>query len=321
MTARVWEPLPQLETGTPAWHAARQDSVGASEVAAVLGLSPWQTPLQVYEAKHGKPNEIDADVAYFGHALEPVIAGWVIRTHRAETGMLTGGFAARSLEWPFLTASLDRIASHPDGLPIGVELKTSSAFAKDAWADGVPVQYQAQVQAQMAVFGTPYGFLAVLHGGNQPAFHRIERDDEFIDQVLIPGVAEFWFEHVITHIPPEPTTTAEAIRVWPGNPDETVEATDELLRLWADLGAATAVEKDAHTEAESIRLEIEKRMGNASTLTHAGTPLVTWKPRAGSRRLDTAALRRDHSDLADAYTVQGDATRVFLRKAAKEVAA
>jgi putative phage-type endonuclease len=209
--------LPELEVDTPEWHEARRSSLGASEVAAVLGLSPWQTPLSVYMAKMGVRNEIPENLAYFGRALEPVIAKWIEDTSD-EVSRLHDGFSARAEAWPWLTVSPDRITYDDESLsvhPIPVELKTSSAFGRDKWSEGVPLFYQAQVQAQIAVLDAPYGWLAVLHGGNEPELYRIERDDDFIQNHLIPKTKAFWEDHVLSQVPPEPTSCGPGLRASP----------------------------------------------------------------------------------------------------------
>lgn len=322
MTA--YEVLPEFVQDSPEWHAARQDGIGASDVAAILGLSPWQTPLGVYRAKMGVPNEIPENLAYWGHALEEPLAQWV-RGHHPEVGLISDGFSARSVQWPWLTASPDRIAYESrDGVRspyCPVELKTSSAFGRDKWADGVPLYYEAQVQAQLAVLDAPYGWLAVLHGGNDPELYRVERDDQFITEHLVPKTREFWEQHVLAQVPPEPTTTAEAVDLWPGDPGLTIEGDERLYELWDAYGLMQAEQVELAQKLDAIKLELQKAMQDATALVYQGRELFTWKPRAGAKRLDTTALKKAHPDLVAEFTRQGEPTRTFLRKTVKEVMA
>lgn len=314
--------LPDFPVDSTEWHEARQASLGASEVAAVLGLSPWQTPLSVYLAKRGVRNEIPENLAYFGRALEPVIAGWIEDT-RPDLGSLEDGFSVRSNDWPWLTVSPDRVihrAEYPPGGPyIPVELKTSSAFGRDKWSGGVPLFYQAQVQAQIAVLDAPYGWLAVLHGGNEPELYRIERDEDFIDGHLIPKTKAFWEDHVLAQVPPEPTTSEEAVELWPGTEGVTVEGGTELLELWESYGLMQAESVDLSERLDAVKLELQKAMQDAVALTHDGQELFTWKPRKGSARFDAAALKTAHPDIHAQYMRQGEPTRVFRRVPRKEV--
>jgi len=307
--------LPDFVQDSPEWHAARMAGIGASDVAAILGLSPWQTPLGVYRAKMGIPNEIPENLAYFGHALEAPIAQWVADKH-PEVGEVDEGFAARSIEWPWLTASADRCAYLDGPNPIPVELKTSSAYSKDSWADGVPLYYETQVQAQIAVLGAPHGWLAVLHGGNSPELYRVERDDDFIHNHLIPKTEAFWNDHVLARVPPEPTTSAEAVELWPGDPDLSVDGGEALYELWGAYGLMQAEAVDVAERLDGVKLELQKAMQDATQLVYGEQVLFTWKPRAGAKRLDGAALKAAHPELVAEFTKAGEPTRTFLRKKA-----
>lgn len=317
-----YEVLPEHVQDSAAWHEARRDSIGASEVAAVMGLSPWQSPLDVWRSKMGVPHDIDEDLAYFGHALEPVVAGWITHKHRERVGFIGSGFTARSLQYPWLTASPDRIASSADG-PIPVELKTAGAFTKKHWEeDGIPVQYQVQVQVQCLVLDAPYGWLAVLHGGNTPMLQRVERDDDFL-ALAVEATGRFWREHVLAQVPPEPISTEEAVSLWPGDADEThVTDNPDVLAAWEEMGRQQALLVEAERAVEGIRLQLEIAMKDASSLVYRDAAsgqeqvLFTWKPVRGRSSIDPAALRRDHPDIAAQYTRTGAGSRRFHRKPA-----
>jgi putative phage-type endonuclease len=312
----AYEILDDQGMDSDAWHDARRGSLGASEVAAVLGLSKWQTPLAVYNAKNGRPTEIAENLAYWGHHLEDAIARWVVDYH-PEVGKVRPGFSARSVAWPWLTATPDRIAV-ADGAVIPLELKTSSAYSKGDWADGVPAWYNAQVQAQIAVLGAPYGLLAVLHGGNEAELHRIERDDPYIGW-MIGGTRRFWQEHVEAGIPPLPSNTDETVDLWPGDPDaDAIEGGDELFRAWIEYGEQQFVADAAARRLEELKLDIQTRMADAPAVTYSGNRLFTWAPRKGAARIDTKALVADLPDLAAEYTRVSAPTRTFKRIPAKE---
>lgn len=308
-----YELLPSFPQDSPEWHEARRHGIGASDVAAVLGLSEWQTPLDVYRQKMGVPHRIPKNLAYFGHKLESVIADWVSDEY-PEIGTVEPGFAARSLAWPWLTATPDRMVN---GRPL--EIKTASAFTKATWRDGVPLYYQAQVQCQLAVLGADAGWLAVLHGGNEPDLFPVERDDEFIRQVLVPRTREFWEQHVLAQVPPDPLNSVEAAELWPGDENISVEGTEDLFDLWSEYGRMQAEVVETNQALDRIKLELQKAMRDATQLTYQGKVLFTWKPRRGSQRFDLEQFRRDAPKLAAQYMKQGAPTRVFVRKTVKEV--
>lgn len=312
----TYELLPEYPQDSAEWHEARRSSLGASEVAAVLGLSPWQTPLSVYQVKMGVPNQINPDAAYWGHAHEPTIAQW-IRDKHPEVGKVSPGLSARSLEFPWLSATPDRTADDV-GLVIPIELKTDDGFTRTSWVDNVPDYYTVQSITQQGVLGAPYGWLSVLHGTKTAELIRIPFDEVVWEQIVrITG--EYWTDHVEAEIAPDPVTTAEAVELWPGNPEVTVEGDERLHELWGNYGLMQAEQVELAQQLDAVKLELQKAMKDAVALTYQGRELFTWRPRAGSRRLDGDALKADHPDIHEQYYKQGAPTRTFLRKTVKEV--
>lgn len=59
-----------------AWLAARRSGIGGSDIAAICGLSPYQTPYDVWLDKLGQGEEVDPNSPgiYWGTVLEDVVA-------------------------------------------------------------------------------------------------------------------------------------------------------------------------------------------------------------------------------------------------------
>ncbi|MBO0875327.1 MAG: YqaJ viral recombinase family protein [Pseudonocardia sp.] len=67
--------MPKLAYIATEWFAARRQGVTASEIAAILGLSPWDSAFAIYHRKMGVlDNQPDSDVLSLGRRLEPWIA-------------------------------------------------------------------------------------------------------------------------------------------------------------------------------------------------------------------------------------------------------
>ena len=72
MTAPVF--VGNFEPGSPQWQAARARGIGGSEIAAVLGLSPWESRFSLWHRKMGLAAPVaQNDVMYWGNRLEGVI--------------------------------------------------------------------------------------------------------------------------------------------------------------------------------------------------------------------------------------------------------
>jgi putative phage-type endonuclease len=303
---------------TPAWEAERRLTLGASEIPAVLGLSPYATPLDVYRAKFGADRAIDPELAFIGHAEEVVIGKW-LRAFHPELGVIRRGFMARSTTHPFLHASFDRFVVRARRWR-PVQMKTAHQYASDAWDDEqVPLAVQAQIQAELLVHGTARGYAVAFIGGRRFQLVPVDRDEEFLRDVLIPQAERFWTEHVLAEVPPDPTTPAEAASLWSGADPEPLFADELVLDLVAALRDAQTRVRSTDALVDSLKLAIQTRMREHIELVDPmGDRLATWKPTAGARRLDTKALRADHPDLAAEYTRQAAPGRQFRVIPAKE---
>src|SRR5512141_1477370 len=93
------------------WHALRRNGIGASEVAAILGLSPWQSPYSLWHAKaHGWITDPSPEMQW-GTAMEPVIR----RQWAADHGIAvytSGTWAHHSRPWQ---------RCNPDGLICNID--------------------------------------------------------------------------------------------------------------------------------------------------------------------------------------------------------
>jgi putative phage-type endonuclease len=302
---------------TAPWEAERRHSLGASEIPAILGLSPWATPLDIYRSKFGIDRDMDPELAFIGHAEELTIGRW-LRKFRPELGQIRRGFMARSIQYPWLHASFDRFLVKR-GVWTPVQMKTAHQYAGDDWEDDqVPLAVQAQVQAELLVHGSPYGYAVAFVGGRRFHLVQIVRDEEFLQDILIPQASRFWHEHVLAENPPDPTSSKEAVSLWPGIDDDYV-ADGEVVRMIDLLRVEQAAVKSFEAEVDRLKLEIQKQMRNATQVVDPmGEVLATWKPTAGARRFDSKALAADHPALASEYTVRGNPGRSFRLKPLKE---
>ncbi len=180
------------------WLAERDNGVGASEIAVLLGLSPWSSPFHLWAQKRGRVSKgaSDAEHLEYGRFMEAgAAARYEYRTGRKlrDLGRYT---ILRSKRWPFLFATLDRII---ESLPaadsaeaqfypvepwmIGegcCEIKNPIIHGYRAWDEGVPLHYQAQLQAQLAVTGWAWGsFGASMPDGTFRAID-MQRNEGFV---------------------------------------------------------------------------------------------------------------------------------------------
>lgn len=296
---------------TPEWERERRLSVGASEAAAVLGLSSYNTPLDVYKHKLGVDKPFDELLSFIGHESEHIIHKWVEEFSGVDV-TLHPGFMARSVEWPWLHASFDRVSSHPF---LTWQFKTASAFVGHVWDEGVPDEIRVQVQAEMAVAGTPRAAVVVWIGGREFRLFWEPRDDRFIREHLVPTTRDFWDANVRAQVPPPPSTIRE-VNAAPTEArevslsDEAFDVLERITVLNSDIAAQTE-------ERDALKVALEAYTQGGDTLTYRGERVATWRLQKGRAGFNLRDFRAEHPALAAAFTTQGEPFRV-LRRTKKE---
>ncbi|MGW2484964.1 YqaJ viral recombinase family nuclease [Streptomyces sp. NPDC001571] len=179
------------------WLTVRRRGVGGSEVAAILGMSKYTSPIEVYLDKRGelpldRPQHPDlAEAAFWGSVQEPLIAS--VFADRTGLAVVEGPGTLAHVERPWMLANVDRYVlgageSTPSSL---LEIKTRSAYQLDEWTTGVPDGPALQTHWYLAVTGYQHAHVAALLGGNRLFVHRVERDEALVEQ-LVELVGEFW---------------------------------------------------------------------------------------------------------------------------------
>lgn len=159
------EHVGQFAEGTDEWRAAREGAITGSRIAAVLGLSPWESPFSLWHRMMGvAPEQPVSDLMHWGTKLEPVIlAEYAERRRFAGHQLVTKPGVYRSVERPWQMVTPDAI----DGDSV-VEVKFSPQA--DGWGesgtDEIPVYYRAQALWQLDTFGFERATVAVFIGGS-----------------------------------------------------------------------------------------------------------------------------------------------------------
>ena len=217
------------------WLEARRNSIGASEVAAVLGESPWASPLSVwYDKVHGG-QEADKDHLSFGLAMEDAIAGLYRRRTKRQVNALDPYTIEYHKDIPWLSATFDRQV-WKDSRPGALELKHVSGFQtkKDEWSFAPPDYYVYQLQTQIAVGDFAWGSLAGVFPGAQLEVYDTVPRPEFLEAAY-PHLEKFW-KHVLDKTPPAPDGKLPSLdilkRMYPNDSGETVALNEQK---WVDL--------------------------------------------------------------------------------------
>lgn len=226
----------KFEAGTPEWNALREGSIGGSNVAAIMGLSPWESAMTRYLKLRGVLSDQieDNEAMRLGRLLEPGLVE-NFKARYPDLGVdYNPGIFSHDLH-TFFHANPDALLSD-NGI---LEIKTSA----EPW-DEPPQHYVLQVRWYMWIMQADYAVIAGLIGGRWREF-RIERDS-LAEQVMVKAVAAFYSD-AITGIPPMwdgSDSTYQSMReMYPAVEDVSVELGDlgaELVEAAALVGEATA---------------------------------------------------------------------------------
>lgn len=293
---------------TPEWEQERRNSVGASEVAAVMGLSRFSTALDVYKHKQGIDTQFDPVLSFIGHQSEPIMHAWVEQFSGVKVA-LQPGFMARSTEVPILHASFDRTSYDPF---LTWQFKTAHQYAGHHWDDGIPTDIRVQVQAEMFVAGTQRAVVVVWIGGRDFKLFWEPRDDRFIRDHMIPAVTEFW-SRVQTGQPPAPSNVAEIAEVYPTETGTEIELPEAAFEVLERITVLNSDIQSQEAERDALKVALAEFVGPAETLTYDGRKVATWRTQAGRQQFNKRAFEDDHPDLAAAYTTQGAPFKVLRR--------
>jgi putative phage-type endonuclease len=252
---------------------ARKTRIGGSDIAQILGLSPWGDRYSLWcEKVDPKPAEDNASpLMEAGHYIEQAAAQWYA-DHRLPEGLHVrnaGTWVHKDRGWQL--ANPDRLIVpnvRSDADPAGIlEIKfapnSADRFGDDG-SDVVPVNYWCQVQWYMAVFGVPWADMVVLSRWGFRCY-RIASDPDWQAIAAIEG--ERFADAVALGIEPDWAPTewayeADRNRHPEITSDEITVRDDRLLDLLASVGQLKDAEKEAKAALKDPETEAKAALAH-----------------------------------------------------------
>jgi len=302
----------------------RRGFLGGSDIAAVLGISPWRTPLQLWERKVSTepPEERPARaVLTRGHRWESVVAEMLVERLKSQghdVEIVASNKRYIDPDRPYLSAEIDyEIRLDGEDMITNVELKTVHPFKASEWgepgSDEAPVWYVAQGMHGLGV--TPGErqrcIIAALFGADELQTFTVRRDDDTIAGMRA-RCAAFW-NLVQTGTRPEPSNLADLDRIYRGDqPEASLIADEQLERQYLRLRAIQQEIKAREAEFEALEFDVKLAMKDATTLLVGERAAINWKSRDHSW-LDQQALKEQEPKIHRALMRKAK-TRVFTVK-------
>jgi putative phage-type endonuclease len=269
--------------------------LGGSDMAALVGLSPWATPLTVYARIVAGAEIEDSPSLRRGRLMEPVIRAMY---EQDEGVTLLGPTSLAHPSHAFVRASLDDVGRRQGRGRHAVEYKSVTPNKAGEWGepgtDDIPAYYATQAHWYLGVglasgaLDEPTADVAALMLGveESPRVYRVVHDAE-VYAWLLEAAGRFWRDHVLPQRPPPPTMPAreaEAVRRlyraereplahFPALPPEERAA----VLAYAEARRAAKEASDAADAAEvRLKLALGWRAGVESLPPDSGLQRVTW---------------------------------------------
>ena len=304
------------------WLDVRRRGIGSSDAAAAVGLSPYQSQLELWMHKTGKadllpsidPND-ETSPLYWGTLLEPIVAAHYTKRTGRRVRRVNAVLGHPRIPW--MLANIDReVVGAPDVQIL--ECKTAGIHGARLWKDGVPEYVQLQVMHQLAVTGKQAADVAVLIGGQELQIHRIERNDAMIAQ-LIALEEQFWgWVQREVQPPADASDNADlALRcLYPQDTGETIDLTDDAIaaQAFSQLVQIRQQMNDWQSQEALLKHQIQQRMGSAS-LASFWDGSISWKRSKEGLIFDAARFQQEHPEMASRYMQPKAGSRRFLVQA------
>lgn len=307
------------ETG-PGTPEKRRKFIGGSDVAAIMGVSPWRSAVQVWQDKTGRDTSkrsddpVVAKVLNRGKRWEPIALEMLIdelqaRGHSVEVMARSNRYIDEKLD--FLACEIDAEIML-DGEYCNVEIKTVHPFAQKKWGemdtDEVPIEYAAQVMHGLGITGRRLCVVGCLVGADNMIPYFVENDAETI-AAMRDKCTQFWRDHVETDTPPNALDFQDLRILFPKDNGTQKEATEAIADAVRELAAMKNEAKTIGLKIDELEFQIQAYMEPAATLMHHDKKLATWKTQS-TMRFDQKAFKEKQPELAAQFTRETE-SRVF----------
>lgn len=295
------------------WLKMRGAGIGASEVSAVIGISPWETPFSLWLKKTGQvPPTEENDAMRRGHYLEDAVVQWWMH----ETGEQVIKASAADIiyvhpEHQYMRVTPDRVVK---GRKKILEVKSTAI----QMGETIPDYYLAQVTYQMYVTGIHQAELIYIQGGLTFGRFIVEYDEEFAE-LIADRVTEFWNENVLGGKEPDAISVSDlAVKVPKSTPEKSIEADERAIDQLNVLREKKAMYDALGDEIADLQDSLKMFMEDSEALLDAdGNVLVTWKSAKDKTSFDSKKFASENPELYEKYCKTVPGSRSFLLKKIK----
>ena len=288
----------------------RNNFIGGSDVAAILGLNRYKTSYEVWEEKKHNIRTFDGNQATeWGKKLEPVIIAHFEQVNNVK---------AFDNNTRYISKEYDFLGCHPDGIctinneNVLIEVKTVSTDAYKFWGNSLPMEYYCQVQHNLYVLGLKKAkFIYLVLDSRFYGEIDVNFDAEYVEEQN-NYLVMWWNGYMVgDNIPIKTVTDYEK-----ENPDvKMVEADEDAISKHSELIELKAQIKELEAKKDTIEEFLKLKIGDATDLMYGLNTIATWRPSVRVT-VDAKKLKEELPETFLKYATE-KTSRTFLIKQPK----
>ena len=309
-------------------------TVGGSDVAAIFGVSPWTTPLELWLIKKGRikpPEKSNANQLQMGHLLEPIAAYWY--EQKSGNAVMEDTNLYQHADHPYALANFDRRFTRASDRESGIlECKSCTYHKAGDWAeDAIPLYYELQLRFYLAVADVDIGAFSAVWGNNPDndlAMPEIVRDRAKEDMIF--EKLEEWIWSLEHDKPPtmqdvKPKLALESLAHIYGSSQKSLPTVEfsskyekslrKIAMLQGELTTRNAEIKklEKEIEAHSVRIAEAMKEHEHGVLTTTNDRLLIDFVTRKTRRPDSKALKEKYPSVYDEVLRTSESRKVKVR--------
>ena len=252
----------------------RKQGIGGSDVAIIMGLSNYMTPVALWMQKRGELeiDNVESPQAYWGNRLESLVREEFALRHNC---IVTEPDTIVHPSHTYMRGNIDGFVPSENAV---LEIKTCNQFLSHEWGQEgaeIPPRYLVQIAYYCMLTNASKGYVAVLIGGQDYREYVYERD-EWLEADIVMACDEFW--HCVERGKQPPAQFADMKYLFKAVEEKSIVYSTELEKPIKDLMTVKLKSKQLQIEEEQAKLQIMQYMQDAEYLTdNDGKVLVSWK--------------------------------------------
>jgi len=291
---------------------AKINRIGGSEIGIIMGVNPYQTPVELYFSKIEKLEIKDNQHMKMGRRTEPIIAD----TFAEETNSTIIKPPKDYYIDGIFIASPDRFYHNGSDKIYILECKNTTKKIED----DAEYSHYLQLQWYLGIIGYESGAVAYLINGYDFKYFSYNREEKIIAEMR-QKATDFWNNHIIPRIPPEPVNANDIIQLYPkALLGKTIETDIDGFDIWNQLCMVHSNVSEYNKQEDELKEKLKLKMRDSEgkfdteTLLYADRILATWKSGKNKMIFDEDKFKMEKPELYEQYLIEKKSERRFLPK-------